>query len=730
MSGGHPRKSRRLVAMAAAVILPAAFMFAVVADAPHAFIIPLSILTFSFFRRQPLAYNDRGIIYTLVSVASLAVLLDFIIPIDMDRFNYIADILNTNMLVPGLLYLAAFATLFESGPHMLGISAAISLLCSMFGCDIVNSTARNSRMIMTNGLLSHFELFYAVTAAIELIALFALLFAARKASLGGNIQCEHARKTRRATAMATLALLIVGGTMFVGYRQYYFHLVSLETRLLRIGLKPFLRGRGRDGASFFAKEVDLRRAISPAILQNSDKVVLRAEGSAPPGYLRARSYGIFERGRWLATADHDKQLRLDDRDDNEILVYSTFVRDDAGMADERIDFYPVAISRLGAMPLPGNTAKIDMIAEAAFENRDGAVNADKWETEGGYRAYVPKIDQDSVFQRPATPPYAAEYLRFPDNLTKTLDHHLSRAPVMAANQQKPTDRGLIESVKQYLLNNYSYSLDEPRNNGVNPVGEFLNKTKRGHCELFASAAGMMMRRLGIPCRYVTGLFCVEAHPSGQYFVARFGDAHAWMEAYLRDEKRWILVEATPPAGIPSHKHEWNWFDQWSGRLAHAMRKSFAQIKLGFFAQAVLGIGGAALTAAWDFIKNPLRGAGTIMLMITLTWRFWRRKWRQRETRLKLPPNTEALTRAFSRAAIHCGRRTGIRRNGRTINEWLDDMTKTASGETATEFTSIAKDYQRLRYRPSPPDNTELTNFKRRTENFTRQYARRRSLSFP
>ncbi|MCK4982651.1 MAG: hypothetical protein KAS17_06985 [Victivallaceae bacterium] len=60
---------------------------------------------------------------------------------------------------------------------------------------------------------------------------------------------------------------------------------------------------------------------------------------------------------------------------------------------------------------------------------------------------------------------------------------------------------------------------------------------------------------------------------GYYYVARVGNAHAWVEAFDRDKGQWLLVEPPPPSGAPNYKHEWSTIESWW----YMMKKAFQQL---------------------------------------------------------------------------------------------------------------------------------------------------------
>lgn len=97
----------------------------------------------------------------------------------------------------------------------------------------------------------------------------------------------------------------------------------------------------------------------------------------------------------------------------------------------------------------------------------------------------------------------------------------------------------------YLRDNYTYSLSN-ENTGDDAVRTFLNETKRGHCALYATSMTLLLRRLGIPARYVTG-FVAPTTGRGST-ILRSKNLHAWCEVYM-DELGWVTFDPTSSAAF-------------------------------------------------------------------------------------------------------------------------------------------------------------------------------------
>jgi transglutaminase-like putative cysteine protease len=83
---------------------------------------------------------------------------------------------------------------------------------------------------------------------------------------------------------------------------------------------------------------------------------------------------------------------------------------------------------------------------------------------------------------------------------------------------------------------------------MNSIEKFLFASKRGHCELFATAAAILLRMSGVPTRLVTG-FRLSRGPTKTGLTIRSGDAHAWLEYYIPDEG-WKALDPTPRSFAP------------------------------------------------------------------------------------------------------------------------------------------------------------------------------------
>ncbi len=120
----------------------------------------------------------------------------------------------------------------------------------------------------------------------------------------------------------------------------------------------------------------------------------------------------------------------------------------------------------------------------------------------------------------------------------------------------------------------SYSTDlDPVPIGEDVVQYFLFGSKKGFCQHYASAGTLLLRKLGVPARYVTGYAVSDSdftlQPDGSYLAkVKDSDAHAWVE-YYKEGAGWLPADLT----------------EGSNRYAENMRLSaLEQIDMGMLAE--------------------------------------------------------------------------------------------------------------------------------------------------
>jgi protein-glutamine gamma-glutamyltransferase len=206
----------------------------------------------------------------------------------------------------------------------------------------------------------------------------------------------------------------------------------------------------------------------------------------------------------------------------------------------------------------------------------------------------------NVFRRVDGLPRVRDYAR--DLLTElaksdpALQSAIKRADNRQAFQLNPLDYEIVARAFTMHLSGspeFTYSLTLKRTDmALDPVEDFLFKTKSGHCERYATALALLCRSVGIPAVYTIGYRgCEEASRPGDY-VIRQDDAHAWVEVFIPRLRRnaepipfqpdkyvwhWLTLDPTPSQG---EEPQGGTFSNWFGTAKES--------SVGFFLDFIVG----------------------------------------------------------------------------------------------------------------------------------------------
>ena len=304
-------------------------------------------------------------------------------------------------------------------------------------------------------------------------------------------------------------------------------------------------------------------------LKTSGRIVIRVEprnGSRVPTYLRAASYRLYKSPAWMAgSSREDFQVVAEEQPVNSgnwtllpgktntrainIACYLDGVK---GSSPAGLLPLPAGVGRMEKLPayvLSYNTAGA-VLAEGpglvifdALYNPDstldsppgtGATNLNRTSLSPG-RSEV----ADTVITNRAV--FVDEDLRVPEREKPALDMIIDELKLRGLPRGET-----LRKVAGFFADKFTYRTWQPP--GRFPTNEtyvsrFLLKTRAGHCEYFATATALLLRRLEIPTRYAVGYAVHE--PSGSGYVVRLRDAHAWCLVWNPDKKIWDDFDTTP-----------------------------------------------------------------------------------------------------------------------------------------------------------------------------------------
>jgi hypothetical protein len=379
-----------------------------------------------------------------------------------------------------------------------------------------------------------------------------------------------------------------------------------------------------------------------------------------------------------------------------------------------MDILPAVGFQSQVLVAPGDAAQIEVISQELRNSPDGELDIGKWETATGYVAVVPKISTDAAYPGPAGDTFdPATYLNVPGYLKSSLEQAAEQAfaelpPDAPFEKQRAAVVGYFHSQFRYELGVQMemYAGD--------PVVQFLTHWKRGHCELFAASAALLLRLRGIPARYVTGFVCMEQPLGAGHYVARLQDAHAWVEAYNREADRWELVEATPASGIPHGNPDtslaWALFDS----LRMAWQRMLALMKRGYIAQALTTFVVGLFSSLLALVATPSRAAVTLAVLGALFVWALRRSRRRVQAQIEEQGAGRWLLRRARARLFREFKKAGIEATpGDTLRHLLARLASSDAGETAAVLAPAIGEYERLRYGPEQPSPADVKAFEKR-----------------
>jgi len=448
-----------------------------------------------------------------------------------------------------------------------------------------------------------------------------------------------------AAVFAYLSLPILArGVRKVPFAQWLrlasFALLSAMVAGFSIVVVPRLQSQTENMAfQFFQTNITAYSGLSDATrlgdleeLKLSSRVAMRVWTDHPQD-LRARAYAHFDGRGWTARPGISNSLRtvgLDAIPGGEIREWLQQI---PGSAYAVLGPEPFQISNScvrtriiqnafnnGMMVTPGNK----LLVRAALPSlRVDAQENIQPSSVAGVEIYgiLNRYQGDSVQVGQASGQELKEALELPEN-TDPRVHEL--ATRLAEGASSPREK--LRRTVSYLQHEYHYTLKVGSFHSSQPVAEFLFEKKKGYCQYFASAAAVLLRQEGVPTRYVSGFHLTENNRSGDHYVVREMDAHAWIESYIPGEG-WVQADPTPAAEYESLHAGLS-----RGWLAGALEWGQAKIA-AILVHLRAGDWRTGLRWLWEQSKESLPGfpfisSGLTLAAIVLVWRARYMRWRK------------------------------------------------------------------------------------------------------
>ena len=694
----HEQKpfSLRLLLCNAALIFPVVFLYTVKSDTPVYFIITAILLLFAFFRKEFLPFKDRPIIYSITAALILTVFPDMLITIDDSRQGFFDLVIRSKLAIPFFCYLAALSCSFYPTPRRTGFTAACVLGALAICGDRFNAENMNNILLSFLDIpLRNFRLSYALGAIGTTIMLPLYLIFTNNTATRSGPHDKHSPRMKRFWFILCMLTLPFSG--FIATKFYYNNesfIRFIEYHVLRMGMK---RSRGY-GKHTLSSTANLNVPLPRNRKQDFDQVLFRIKAPLPPGYLRTAVWQEYKSGVWFKKQNPPAPAQLTVSRKMEIVSYSSFTKNTDPLPKDllKAELYLESLMTGGIIPVPGNLLQLDAVADSGEMTEDGIFTLKQWKNDGGCTLFYPQDDPDTAWQ-------GGELTDF-KNISEPLKKSL--APFIPRSQGKSSDRKKINALL-YYFSKFTYTLDNINHTKTpDPLIYFLQNSQSGHCEFFATATVLLLRSQGIPARYVTGFICEEKSSYGDYYIVRTSHAHAWCEAYLRDEKKWITVDPTPEDTLRSlHRTRTGFKSLWDSvkQLYHQL---FADIRRGYFAKAVID----AVSGLFSLLFRFLISIPGIILEITLIlyciWR-WRKYIRKKMQETSThSPGKKKLAAAWRDLEKKYRKTTGeIRPPHITLQQFY----------SGTPLEELCREYENLRYSPAEPDTEAVQAYIRKSK---------------
>lgn len=297
-----------------------------------------------------------------------------------------------------------------------------------------------------------------------------------------------------------------------------------------------IQGTSGDGLSYVGR--------GPRQLRNTPYLITNV---AEQTYFRGRTFARFRRDYWIPLQPYQTRLQYiaDRAKENSLLRRTMDANEEGSVIPYRASFVTSSFNP-GSVPIPGfATAKN---GDSMTLRPDATVQIVAMQQEFQVTVFQPQVPAE-LGAAPKDLP--AEYYGGDDDLMpQTVTDFVFKATANAK-----TDFEKARAIKEAIEGQVGYDLGaEPTPEGADPVNHFLFVSKRGYCDLFATAMTRCARLAGLPARYVTGYFPVSNTRDNQRnLVLLESEAHAWCEIYF-EGAGWVVFDATegaPNVGKPT-----------------------------------------------------------------------------------------------------------------------------------------------------------------------------------
>ena len=453
-------------------------------------------------------------------------------------------------------------------------------------------------------------------------------------------------------------------------------------------------------ARFARKEFDpdeTRTAMGHiGALKLSGRIVLRVRADSPPGLLRQSAYTTLHHTTWSGI-----KTFLQVTPETDVTTWTLLPHTNA-LSEMQISSYLRRGS--GVLAIPFGSAELTHLPVGSVETNLLAVVR--------------------VHEGPGVISYTARYHpkgslgAAPDDQTDLAIPPAERPAVAAIAQDLRLENcdspEILRRIERFFQQHFTYTTYAPlptARSSVTPLTRFLQQSRSGHCEYFASATVLLLRQAGIPARYATGYSVDPQDRKGQTYLVRERHAHAWALAWVNGS--WKELDTTP------------------GGWAQAEQKgaSFWEPFSDFWAGLVFEF------SRWRWLSNKelltqIAPGLIAVLGAVLVWRLFARK---RALRSKpagpapvIWPGSDSemyqIEKALQKAAP-------ARHSGETLSDWFESLPHRPGDPSGPALGELLRLHYRYRFDPSGLSQSDREKLRKEAaEWLARRWGHRRKVS--
>ena len=409
-------------------------------------------------------------------------------------------------------------------------------------------------------------------------------------------------------------------------------------------------------------------------IKTSGRIAVRLKpgpGSPVPALLREASYRNYKAQVWFAVSARSEFENINHQTNETTWI---LLPEKTNAAAVQIGCYLDHGKAL--LPLPEGSGRLENLpAYTLQKNSGGAVLAEGPGLLIFDALYGPGASIDSS-------PTTREDLAVPFLEQGALDRVIAESGL----SQVPREE-VLRKISGFFQEKFSYSSwqESARLSGTNatPLTRFLLHSRSGHCEYFATATVLLLRRLEIPARYAVG-YAVHEN-SGNGYVVRERDAHAWCIFWNDKRNLWQDFDTTPASWVEAEGRNSSGFqllsDLWSRTWFEFSKIRWGQTKLRQYLLWALG---------------PILGLLLYQILFRSKRSRQRRPMEQSATELTCP----GLDSEFYQLEKELAGRGMVRNSDEPLSSWLlRAVAEPDLAESRTALQQLLRLHYRYRFDP-------------------------------